>query len=513
MVKRILIILFATFATFFATGPSFADGFAGGEVHTDWNYGFSDTTPIPMGLQVANDHYEMAKNTSSPLPGQESSVDARRGAFFLELERTTDFVRDRVKTVTSRDLLGAGLGIADGLIVPAMALVGGLAVLHLAVLAIDIMAGRTPALQALLDTAIPVSITTMFIGNYKTLMTPFAGLLDVLKNVGGGIDATLTKLFSLYKGVFLIVAFRIFDAFGQILFSIRGGLSGVLYALMELVLSVFFCIVIFFIALASMAQVVALIFMGPFLFAVGVAFGPICIAGLASPWTRDWIRSWFGFMVNAAALTGVTSVLVHLIVTVMDGLQLDQAFFGTGPPVAAQLGTLAVLLIAFTSLLSQAPAVTSALFPGTLGARDTGGAAAARAGATAARPMMSAAAVAGGAAGGFAAGMAMDLARHPGGINPASVPEAARAAVQASGGSGNSRPGMMARQAQAMDNLRDSMNKAEHKQNPPPPPGPIAGTTGNVPASAILAGTNPMASANTQGGVTLPPSHPKPPGT
>jgi type IV secretory pathway VirB6-like protein len=123
--------------------------------------------------------------------------------------------------------------------------------------------------------------------------------------------------------------------------------------------------------LISIADVLGLLLLGPFLFAIGIAFGPLMIAGLVTPWTRDYFKKWVQFLVLSAALQAVLTVIISIATTVIG--EVKNQMMKSDQPTAVSLFILTILVMLVSSLISQAPAVASAMFPGHIGADSGGG--------------------------------------------------------------------------------------------------------------------------------------------
>ena len=140
--------------------------------------------------------------------------------------------------------------------------------------------------------------------------------------------------------------------------------------LVDLVVTVFFSLAILVLLLIGVAEVLGLLLIGPFLFAVGVAFGPLMIAGLVTPWTRDYFTKWVQFLVVSAGLTGVINVIFSIAATMMEKTKVGAV---DGEPTAVGLVIMAILILTINSMISQAPGIASALFPGHIGISRSSG--------------------------------------------------------------------------------------------------------------------------------------------
>ena len=321
----------------------------------------------------------------SSIPVSAAQSDAViQGNFFQNLGDSAKEVASRVSRVSSSTLLGTAKGYASGLIGTGLSIGGALCLIYLCWKVMEHLAsgGRgSPPLQILLDVAVPACLAGMFISNYGSYISSLSSLLDAIRNVAGGTDGLLSNLCSMYQSIFEIVSQAFEDAF-EALSEAPNPMTGDFWlALGDLLMTGIFSIVVCFIAMIGLAEVAGLILMGPFLFAVGVAFGPVFVAGLVTPWTREYTTKWLGFLVSAATLSGVLSVIVALATSVMRTVDVSGAAKAGGGGSAVQMCIACILLLAINSLIAQAPAVASALVPGSIGARSgAGGAVAGAAG-------------------------------------------------------------------------------------------------------------------------------------
>lgn len=298
------------------------------------------------------------------------------GNFFQKMDGAIREVGRKASTNLSATMKTTGLSIAADLKATSLSIAGGLALIYLLYEVIQFLGGRTRSmLTVLFDVGIPCAFAAAFIIAYPDMLAKFDAVLDVFRNLGssnGGNDA-FNKILDVYSSVFgnitaaISKAFTANTKFGQLLTNPGAAVANMI----DLLATVIFSLAVLFLLLIGVSEVLGLLLIGPFLFAVGVAFGPIMIAGLVTPWTRDYFTKWLQFLVIAAGLQGVINVIFTIAQKLMISVNVGEA---NGEPTAVALVITAVLLLTINSMVSQAPGIASALFPGTIGvARSAGG--------------------------------------------------------------------------------------------------------------------------------------------
>ena len=314
------------------------------------------------------------------LPAYADDLSANeKGGFFDSLKHVGTMLSKRISSLSTDQFTQTGMGYAGALTTPALMIAGSLSLIYLLFEAVQYLANRSTApLQIALDVGIPAILAAALISNYSSRMSEFNALLDILRNIGGNPAGIIDNVVKLYSSVLELVSTCITNAFQAVgkealsAITSLGTKSNVMLSLVDLIATILFALLIVALVLLGLAEIVGLLLMGPFLFAVGVAFGPIFLAGLVTPWTRDYTARWIGFIVSAAVLTGVMGIIIGISVTVFNTLGF-QAVTATDMPTAGHLAIAAVVLMAINSLIAQAPAIASAITPGTFGERNTAG--------------------------------------------------------------------------------------------------------------------------------------------
>lgn len=304
------------------------------------------------------------------------------GSFFTQMDGAVRAVGQKAGRDLSNTMSQSGYNIAATLNVTALGIAGALGLMYLLYEVLQFLSGRTKSmLQVLFDVGIPCIFAAAFITQYGRLLPMFEGFLDVFRNlgshVGGGATDPFTGILDVYTAVISQVTKAVKTAFettGKAI-SISAAFTDsgkLMVTLIDLLVTVLFALAILVLLLIGVAEVLGLLLIGPFLFAVGVAFGPIMIAGLVTPWTRDYFTKWLQFIVISAALTGVINVIFSIAKQLMDKATIGT---NTGEPTAVGLVIVAILILTINSMISQAPSIASALFPGHIGvSKSSGGA-------------------------------------------------------------------------------------------------------------------------------------------
>jgi hypothetical protein len=308
----------------------------------------------------------------SARPPTATAQPSKSGAFFANLEGSMRKFNEKINKDLSKVMKETAVrDIATKVKEPALAIGGGLALIYLVLESIQFMAGkRNSMVTVLFDVGIPCTFAVLLINNYETRIMQFDELLDVFRMAKLQTDPT-SQLMSMYGGVLTDVGKAIVSLFENLVDPIAMVASpGAWFAsLADFLATLIFTLVILYLVLTGIAEVIGLVLFGPFLSAVGMAFGPLLIVGLVTPWTTDYFKKWVQFLVVSAGLTGVINVILSVATSLLgpSGMGLAE-LSGKGEPTAAGMIIVTVLLLTVNSLISQAPSITSALLPGSLGA-------------------------------------------------------------------------------------------------------------------------------------------------
>jgi hypothetical protein len=317
---------------------------------------------MPMAAMPAAANPSSAQGAASPASG----------SFFANLEGSMREFNKKLNTDLGKTMKEYAVNeVAPKVKQPALVLGGGLALLYLLVECLQFFAGnRSSMLTVIFDVGIPCGVAVFLIQNYELRILQFDTMLDVfrMQSIGGGNPTGI--LMSMYGGILTDVGRAISSLFFDVVdvTAIMTEPGKWVSGFADFVATIIFMMVILFLILTGLAEVMGLLLFGPFLSAVGIAFGPLLIVGLVTPWTTDYFKKWAQFLVVSAALTGVINVILSIAGSLVgpNGLGLNQ--LAGKEPTAAGMIIIVVLLVTVNSLISQAPTITSALLPGSLGA-------------------------------------------------------------------------------------------------------------------------------------------------
>lgn len=317
-------------------------------------------------------------HAADPAPGSQETVEA--GGFFDKMDGAVREVGKKAGRELGATLATAGYSVAATTTNTALGIAGALGLMYLLYEVLQFLSGRQRSMvQVLFDVGIPCIFAAAFITQYAKLLPMFEGFLDVFRNLSGSMSGGSEDAFSGILNVYTAVISKVTEAVGAAFAAtskavgFTAGMGKVAVSLVDLLVTVLFALAILALLLTGIAEVLGLLLIGPFLFAVGVAFGPIMIAGLVTPWTRDYFTKWLQFLVISAGLTGVINVIFTIAKQLMDTVQVGTS--DTGAPTAVGLVVVAILILTINSMISQAPSIASALFPGHVGVAKSGGSA------------------------------------------------------------------------------------------------------------------------------------------
>lgn len=313
---------------------------------------------------------------NSAFAAEETSADQTPGSFFSKIESIATAVGSKLKSQVPEKMKAKGLEFAQKMVTPALGIGGALALLYLLFETIKFFgnSGSSNYINVLFDVIVPAMIAAFLIKNFGTFVEKGTGLLDVFSNVAG-TATPVDNIVAFYKSILTMLGNSMKAAFTNLKDVSALGIDGVqvtkiLLALVDMLFVVIFVFLILGVVFSSLADAVGLILMGPFLFAVGIAFGPVMISGMVTPWTRAYFTTWVQFIIATAVLTGVVAIIFTIAQSLF--LSLDfQSFVTDDLPVAVHLGVAAIMISAVNSLISQAPAIASAIVPGNLGASSS----------------------------------------------------------------------------------------------------------------------------------------------
>lgn len=304
----------------------------------------------------------------------------KSGSFFSNLEGSMNKFNEKINTDLGRTMKHFAVNeIAPRVKQPALVIGGTLALMYLLWECLQFYAGnRSSMLTVIFDVGIPCGIAAFLIQNYEFRILQFDSMLDVFRmlNLGGqGASNPTNQLMSMYGGILADVGRAIKTLFENVVDvgSILTKPGAWFSSLADFFATIIFTLVILYFVLTGIAEVMGLVLFGPFLSAVGMAFGPIMIIGIITPWTTDYFKKWAQFLVVSAALTGVLNVILSIAGSLLGPSGLGLAQMTGDEPTAAGMIIVVVLLLTVNQLIAQAPMITNALLPGSLGAHKGAG--------------------------------------------------------------------------------------------------------------------------------------------
>lgn len=321
---------------------------------------------VPMTAMPAS-----ANPASAP---RATAVTSKSGSFFENLEGSMRKFNEKINTDLGRTMKHFAVNeVAPRVKQPALVIGGTLALMYLLFEVLQFYAGnRNSMLTVIFDVGIPCCVAAFLIQNYELRILQFDTMLDVFRmgNIGSGGTNPTNQLMAIYGSILTDVGRALSTLFSDVVDvgSILTAPGEWFSSLADFLATLIFVLVILFFILSGIAEVMGLLLLGPFLSAVGMAFGPLLIVGLVTPWTTDYFKKWAQFLVISAALTGVINVILSIAGSLLGPAGLGLQALSGGEPTAAGMIIVIVLLLTVNSLISQAPSITSALLPGSIGA-------------------------------------------------------------------------------------------------------------------------------------------------
>lgn len=294
------------------------------------------------------------------------------GGFFKNIGAVAGQIAAKAGSSVTSGMYSAGLGYAARLTSIALAVGGALALAYFLYSVLEFLSDKKGSiLNVIFDVAIPAAFVAYLIQNYAGKMDDFNVLLDNFRNIA---PDPLNGIITYYGQILTMIGKAVMETIGTLFSreSLLGAFQGKLVGnFLDAFATIIFAIVILFIALSGLAEVLGLVLLGPFLFAVGIAFGPIMIASLVTPWTKDYFGKWLGFIVGTAVLTGVVGISIAIASTVLSNLNIST--FTADVPISVTLAASAIMIMAVNSIIAQAPSIASAMVPGSIGASQGSG--------------------------------------------------------------------------------------------------------------------------------------------
>ncbi|WP_458764269.1 type IV secretion system protein [Cupriavidus basilensis] len=264
-------------------------------------------------------------------------------------------------------LLEKSKGTAAKLMNPARALGGALALIALLwglVIALGTEKG-TPV-TVVIDVVVPASVVALFLTYYGQFVDGMVSVGTMISSAASSPWVAVVHLVGAMLNTLMAGFISVVSAFACTEFglSMLGVVLGSAVAIALLLMATY-------VMVRAIVDIIAVIFLGPFLAAVGAAVGPIFIAFGASKWTRPWISSWVGFLIQALLLNFFAALVLELMAEPFDAITTTMHFAASSGEggLTVALDALAILGLSLVAsrIFGQIPQIVSTLFPGNLG--------------------------------------------------------------------------------------------------------------------------------------------------
>lgn len=225
------------------------------------------------------------------------------------------------------------------------------------------MLERKSIIAPVMEVLIYSSVAVAVIANYTVFVEQIWDIATALLNAiagAGGVGAALGTYISTFFGAVGTIFRSISDTWASV------GFWQATTMMMDMLGSVILLVGICIMMIMASVEIIGVFVMGPVFFAVGIVFGPIMIATLASDFTRKWFDQWLNFLISSAMLTTV-AVTVLMLLSATAGAAASRIAATPGGGFLALIG-LGILTMSLSKLFSAVPAITDAIFPGRTGA-------------------------------------------------------------------------------------------------------------------------------------------------
>ncbi|MGT2460242.1 type IV secretion system protein (plasmid) [Cupriavidus basilensis] len=256
---------------------------------------------------------------------------------------------------------------AEKLMNPARAVGGTLALIALLWgLTIALGTEQGTPLTVVIDVVLPAAVVALLLAYYGQFVDGMVSASEMIASATSSPwDAMLklvaTMLSTLMNGLTGVIAAFACTEFGLSMLGVVLGSAVALFLLLAAT----------YVMIRAIVDIIAVIFLGPFLAAVGAAVGPIFIAFGASKWTRSWISSWVGFLIQALLLSFFAALVLELMEAPFEAISQEMHFAASAGEggLTVALDALAILALSLLAsrLFGQIPQIVSTLFPGNLG--------------------------------------------------------------------------------------------------------------------------------------------------
>ena len=295
---------------------------------------------------------------------QATSQDKGPGSFFSKIETISITIGAKLKNDFSEKMKATSLEIARNLVVPGLSIGGALSLLYLFFQGIKFL-GNSQAknfTNVIFEVVVLATVAAFLIKNYAVFINSGTGLLNIFANVAGaGLGGD--NIIQFFTSILFMVGLSFKAAFSNVFdISVLGLGRSLLLAVLDLFFTGVFLLTVLAVTLKILSDCVVFILMGPFLFSIGLAFGPVLIPGLVTPWTRAYFTKWIHFLIASAVLSGVVALVFSLGRFMLEAINFT-SFSSADTPVAINLAISLIFLLAFRTLVRRVPKIVEALVP------------------------------------------------------------------------------------------------------------------------------------------------------
>lgn len=273
-----------------------------------------------------------------------------------------EFIAPLINHVFGRDtvqiFINAALSIANGLNSFAMQLAGVLAILSIIWGVTVAVSSQKSALPVLIEVVLLSALTFLLLSNYSVIVNDLVAIGQKVIEVSG---ASIGDAFQDFINTLIKTFMITFNA------SIenRGSNFEWMKMLVDRVIALVLMIFAFIVLMLSVKDLIGVLILGPVSIGVGVAVGPILLAGIPNGYTRQLAERWVNFMISSAMITAmVVLVLVLMKNTIME---VFVQVVGQNPESAGTTGkivALAILIASMQQVFNKIPDMVNQLFPG-----------------------------------------------------------------------------------------------------------------------------------------------------
>lgn len=288
---------------------------------------------------------------------------------------SANFIASLIDSVLGKNLISAftsgGMTISTGLLTGAKIIAGTIALASMLWGLIKAHADHESPMAVIVESLLFAMVTAVLLSMYSQIVSNVADFGTwVTGAIGGSLGSSVTNLFgSIIKAIGAAMA-KLSNGAPSGMSFWSGGFSNII----DSVLSFIVLIVALLFVVGAIVELVSVILLGPVIFGLAIAFGPIFIATIPSGWTRAWFNHWWNFLISGALLYAVAVAVVQLVSTAI-GAAIQTPPAGGGTILIGQALAMALVCRALGSIFAQIPRMSDGLFPGRHGLSQAKGSA------------------------------------------------------------------------------------------------------------------------------------------